>query len=58
LGFLGFVSGHWSGASLFRFASFVFMIIAMIRVFKGKPFVVSPLDEPRKWLDEKIRPRK
>jgi len=30
----------------------------MIRVWKGKPFVVTPLDEPRKWLEEKIKPRK
>jgi uncharacterized membrane protein len=58
LGFVGYISGHFGGAGLFRFASFVLLVIAMIRVFKGKPFVVAPLDEPRKWLDEKIKPRK
>ena len=58
LGGLGALTGHWSGAGLFRFASFVFLLIAMVRVFKGKPFVISLLDEPRRWLDEKIRPRK
>jgi uncharacterized membrane protein len=58
LGGLGSLTGHWSGAGLFRFASFVFLIIAMVQVFKGKPFVISLLDEPRRWLDEKIRPRK
>lgn len=49
---------RWTGAGLFNFASFVFLIIAMIRVWKGKPLAIPPLDEPRKWLDEKIKPRK
>jgi uncharacterized membrane protein len=57
--FIGFISGgHFSGVGLFRFASFVFLIIAMIRVFKGKPLVIPPLDGLRRWLDEKIKPRK
>jgi uncharacterized membrane protein len=58
LGGLGFITGHMTGAGLFRFASFVLLVIAMLRVFKGKSFVIPLLDEPRKWLDEKIRPRK
>lgn len=58
LTFAGLVSGRFTGASLFNVATFVFLIIAMIRVFKGKPLVLAPLDEPRKWLDEKIKPRK
>jgi len=57
---VGFVTGRFTaaGGGLFGFATFIFFIIAMIRVWKGKPFVVPPLDEPRKWLDEKIGPRK
>lgn len=58
LTFAGFASGRYTGASLFNLASFVFFIIAMVRVWKGKPLVIPLLDEPRKWLDEKIRPRK
>jgi len=58
LAIVGDFSGRMAGAGLFRFASFVFLIIAMIRVFKGKSFVITPLDEPRQWLDEKIKPRK
>jgi hypothetical protein len=49
---------RWTGAGLFNFASFVFLIISMIRVWKGKPLSIPPLDEPRKWLDEKVKPRK
>lgn len=58
LGFLGLITNHVTGAGLFRFASFVFLVIGMIRVFQGKSFVITLLDEPRRWLDEKIRPRK
>ena len=57
LTFAGVISGRSAGAGLFNFASFIFLIIAMIRVWKGKPLNLPPLDEPRKWLDEKIKPR-
>lgn len=58
LTFAGVLSGRFTGASLFNVATLVFLIIAMIRVFKGKPLVIQLLDEPRKWLEEKIKPRK
>jgi len=56
--FVGMFSGRWSGSGLFKVASAVFLIIAMVRLWKGKSFVIPPLDEPAKWLDEKIKPRK
>lgn len=58
LTFIGLFTERFSGAGLFSMATFVFLIIAMVRVWKGKPFVVTPLDDARKWLDEKIKPRK
>jgi uncharacterized membrane protein len=57
LGVLGDFSGRMTGATPFKIATLVFFIVAMVRVFKGKPLVIAPLDEPRKWLDEKIKPR-
>ena len=54
----GMLARNWSGSGIFKFASFVFMIVAMVRVWKGKSFVIPLLDEPAKWLDEKIKPRK
>ena len=53
-----FFTERWTGAGLFNFATFIFLLIAMIKVWKGKPVTISLLDEPRKWLDEKIKPRK
>jgi uncharacterized membrane protein len=58
LGLGSLITDRWTGASLFNFASFIFLIIAMVRVYKGKTMVIPPLDDWRKWLDEKIKPRK
>jgi uncharacterized membrane protein len=52
------VTGKFAGATPFRVAAFVLMWVAVIKVWKGKPFAITAIEEPRKWLDEKIRPRK
>jgi uncharacterized membrane protein len=57
-GFLNLITGNSSGAGIFRFAAFVFLIVSMVRAFKGRTHHIAPLDSPRKWLDEKIKPRK
>lgn len=56
--FAGAFSGRFTGASLFTLVSTVFLVISMIRVWKGKPLHIPPLEEPAKWLNEKIKPRK
>jgi uncharacterized membrane protein len=58
LTFAGVFSGRFTGAGLFSAVSTVFLIISMIRVWKGKPLHIPPLEEPAKWLNEKIKPRK
>ena len=58
LTFGGIISSRYTGAGLFTFATSILLVISMIRLWKGKPVVIPPLEEPRKWLDEKIRPRK
>jgi uncharacterized membrane protein len=58
LTFAGVFSGRLTGAGLFSALSTIFLIISMIRVWKGKPLHIPPLDEPAKWLNEKIKPRK
>jgi hypothetical protein len=54
----GLTTGRWTGGGLFKAATTIFLIVAIVKVWKGKPFTLSILDEPRKWLDEKIKPRK
>ena len=46
------------GSGLFRAASTVFLIVSMVRVFKGRAHHIAPLDDFTKWLDEKLKPRK
>jgi uncharacterized membrane protein len=52
------IADRSTGGGLFNFVSFIFLIVAMVRVWQGKSFSIPPLDEPRQWLDEKIKPRK
>ncbi len=59
LGFADLIfSGRITGAGLFRFAAFVFLLVSMIRVWKGKPHHITILDQATNWINEKIGPRK
>jgi uncharacterized membrane protein len=58
LGFLTILSGSRFGSGLFGVASTIFLIVSMIRVWKGRPHQIAPLEEPTRWLEEKIKPRK
>jgi uncharacterized membrane protein len=58
LGFLTLLSGSSLGSGIFRGASTIFLIVSMVRVWKGKPHHIVPLDEATKFFDEKINPRK
>ncbi|HEX3082931.1 MAG TPA: hypothetical protein VHP99_00270 [Pyrinomonadaceae bacterium] len=59
LTFIGLIfRNNFSGASLLRLAGFIFLVVAVVKVWKGKPFVVTAVEEPRRWFDEKIKPRK
>jgi uncharacterized membrane protein len=45
------------GGTVFKLAAFVFLIISMIRVWKGEPHRIAPLSEPAQWFNEHIEPR-
>jgi uncharacterized membrane protein len=45
------------GGLLFSLAAFIFLIISMIRVWKGEPHRIAPLAEPAQWFNEHIEPR-
>ena len=42
------------GQVLFNLASTIFLVISMIRVWRGQPHTIAPLAEPTKWLNERI----
>ncbi len=56
-GVVGAITDSSVGSSLFGMAALVFLIISMIRVWKGEPHYIAPVAEPAKWFDEHIKPR-
>jgi len=51
------VTGSSLGGTLFKVAAFAFLIISMIRVWRGEPHRIAPLAEPAQWFNEHIEPR-
>jgi uncharacterized membrane protein len=56
-GVVGAITDSSIGGSLFSFAATIFLIISMIRVWKGEPHRIPPISEPAQWLNERIEPR-
>jgi uncharacterized membrane protein len=56
-GVLGAITDSSIGGSLFSVAATVFLIISMVRVWKGEPHRIAPIAEPAQWLNERIEPR-
>jgi uncharacterized membrane protein len=57
LGVVGTISGSDFGSLLFRTAATVFLVISMIRVWRGEPHRIAPLTEPADWFNKHIEPR-
>jgi uncharacterized membrane protein len=51
------LSGSSMGDVLFRAAAAVFLVISMIRVWRGEPHRIAPLEEPAKWFNQHVEPR-
>jgi len=56
-GVVGAISDSSIGGSLFSAAATIFLIVSMIRVWKGEPHRIAPTTEPAQWLNERIEPR-
>jgi uncharacterized membrane protein len=56
-GVVGAITGSSVGSTLFKIAAFVFLVISMVRVGKGKPHHIAMLSEPAQWLNEHIETR-
>jgi uncharacterized membrane protein len=54
--FVALASGSGFGGTLFSLAATIFLVVSMIRVWQGKTHHIAPLDEPARWLREKIAP--
>lgn len=51
------ITDNGIGGALFGAAATVFLIISMVRVWKGQPHHIAPLTEPANWFNEHITPR-
>jgi uncharacterized membrane protein len=56
-GVIGSITGSSIGGTLFHLAATIFLIISMVRVWKGEPHRIAPLAEPGQWFNERIEPR-
>jgi uncharacterized membrane protein len=56
-GLISTLTGSTVGGSLFKLAAFIFLVISMIRVWKGEPHQITPLAEPAQWFNQHIEPR-
>ncbi len=45
------------GGALFGLAATVFLIISMVRVWKGEPHHITPISEPAQWFNDHIQRR-
>lgn len=56
-GVVGTITGSSIGGTLFKLAATIFLIISMVRVWKGEPHRIAPLAEPTQWFNERIESR-
>ena len=54
---IALLSGSSMGSGLFRTAATIFLIISMIRVWRGEQHRIAPLTEPAQWFNQHIEPR-
>jgi len=54
---LGAITDSSFGGTLFKLAALIFLIVSMVRVWKGEPHRIAPISEPAQWLNERIEPR-
>jgi uncharacterized membrane protein len=54
---ISILTGSTIGGTMFKVAAFAFLIISMIRVWKGEPHQIAPLAEPAQWFNQHIEPR-
>ena len=57
-GVVGSITGSSVGGNLFKGAATVFLIISMLRVWRGEVHRIAPLADATQWFNGHIEPRK
>lgn len=56
-GVIGSLTNSGVGGGLFKTAAFIFLLISMIRAWRGESHRIAPLAEPAQWFNRHIEPR-
>lgn len=56
-GAISTITGSSVGSRLFSAGSFIFLLISMLRVWRGEPHRIAALGEPAQWFNDHIEPR-
>ena len=54
---VGVFGGGRFGGALFSLATLIFLIVSMVRVWKGKPHHIAPLSDASRWINQQLDPR-
>jgi uncharacterized membrane protein len=56
-GVVGAITDSGFGGNLFRAAATVFLVVSMVRIWKGKPHHIAPLADLTQWFNGHIEPK-
>jgi len=56
-GVVAAITDNSIGGKLFGLAAFIFLVVSMIRVWKGGPHHIAPVNEFTQWFNGHIKPR-
>ena len=51
------ITGNSIGGKIFGLAALIFLIVSMVRVWKGEPHHIAPIDDFTQWFNDHIKPR-
>jgi len=56
-GIVAAITDNSIGGKLFGLAALIFLIVSMVRVWKGEPHHIAPVNEFTQWFNDHIKPR-
>jgi uncharacterized membrane protein len=56
-GLIGTITNNGFGKFFFGLAAMIFLIISMVRIWRGEAHRIAPVEEPAKWFNQHIEPR-
>jgi len=55
---IGAISGNHAGGSLFWLASTIFLVVSMIRAYKGEGYQITPLEDAARFINQHLAPKR